>query len=91
MRLGTGEQAPDTVIRPAQLHGALKRSHGHAECTTAPCTCRRFLELACDVLVDAVDHRRSMPDAPIRVFRQRVSKCLVNASVLRQANLLTNR
>ncbi len=88
--LSAGEQTPDTLIRSAQLRGTLKRSHRHRESPTPPRPCRCFLELARNVLVDAADQRGPVPDSPIRVLPQHFSQRLVNASALRQANLLTN-
>ncbi len=88
--LSAGEQTPDTLIRSAQLRGTLKRSHRHRESSTPPRPCRCFLELARNVLVDAADQRGAVPDSPIRVFPQHFGQRLVNASALRQANLLTN-
>ncbi len=88
--LSAGEQTPDTLIRSAQLRGTLKRSHRHRESPTPAGPCRGILEFARNVLVDAVDQRGAVPDAPIRVFPQHFGQRLVNASALRQANLLTN-
>jgi hypothetical protein len=88
--LGAGEETPNTVIGAAQLSSTVKRVHRHHEGAAPAGSHRCLVELACDVLLHAVNQRCAVPDATVGICPKNLRERFVNAPAFRQADLLAN-
>ena len=89
--LGGRDQAAGTLRKCAELRSATQRSSGDTDRSSASGAPTCIFELCSDIFVRSTDECSAMPNSPIGVVRQRLSKRFVGTPAMFDGRGLPDR